>query len=548
VNRHDIAPVEHADLVGRHERLDAVAHQSVRNAVAAGDVDERVVRTRRCRRRGRTSRTVTSGARGSGRKDALPVRGERGPCLGVALLSCGTDKCGMRGFPQLVLIGFLAVTPAVVPAQHARATEGGATPSGAAQWRHIVGEPDEGAEFAEPDVGAIRISGSFVGSVNYNSHIQMVPEFAGNAPVSSEADSVDARFDQFTFGVFKTFAPWLSAGASIELERHGHRHSHGFDPEFGCPGGGPCIESFGAEEMETEVSLHRFSVTAIAPLGNGVALALGRFDVPFGYERHDAALNLTATISELQRFGRPQSMTGFQASYPITPWVDVTAWVVNRWENETTEDPPEDNNRAKSVGGRIGWTPLQAAQLLNVGLGGWWGEERADDSGRWLIDVDVTWSPFTTLHFAAEFAYGGESGVSFRERGVPFAAPAVSDRDVRWLGAYALVHYDVMPWLGFTGRYGIFDDQDGVRTGIEQVLQSVTIAPVFHLSRLIPGLRPPGVSFARTRHPLDWVDVRLEYRLNHSNQRVFSDVEPGTPILAASKNAHQVTLQSVVNF
>jgi Putative beta-barrel porin-2, OmpL-like. bbp2 len=457
----------------------------------------------------------------------------------------------MRALPQLVFIGLLIVIPAIVPAQHSRATGGGARPSGAAQWSEIRLEQDEGTELAEPDIGAIRISGSFIGSVNYNSHIQMVPEFAGNAPVSSEPDSVDFRFDQFTIGAFKTFAPWLSAGASIEVERHGHRHSHGLDPEFGCPGAGPCIEQFGAEEIETEVSLHRFSVTAIAPLGNGLALVLGRFDVPFGYERHDAPLNLTATISELQRFGRPQSMTGLQVSYPITPWLDATAWIVNRWENETTEDPPEDNNRPKSVGGRIGWTPLQAAQLLNVGVGGWWGEERDDDDGadsRWLIDVDMTWSPFTTLLLAAEVAYGGEPGVSFRERGAPFAAPAVSDRDVNWLGAYALVHYDVMTWLGFTVRYGIFDDQEGARTGVEQVLQSVTIAPIFHLSRLVPGLRPPGVSFARTRHPLDWVDVRLEYRLNHSNQPVFSDAAPGTPVLAAAKNAHQVTLQSVVSF
>jgi hypothetical protein len=223
---------------------------------------------------------------------------------------------------------------------------------------------------------------------------------------------------------------------------------------------------------------------------------------------------------------------------------------VNRWENETTEDPPEDNNRSKSLGGRLGWTPLQASQLLNVGVGGWWGEERDDDGAgtRWLVDVDVTWSPSSTLLLTAEVGYGGEAGVSFRERGTPFATPAVSDRDVHWLGAYALVHYDARTWLGFTVRYGIFDDQEGARTGVEQVLQSVTIAPIFHLSRLVPGLRPPGVSFARTRHPLDWVDVRLEYRLNHSNQPVFSDAEPGTPILAAAENAHQVTLQAVVIF
>src|SRR5213082_4168541 len=79
-------------------------------------------------------------------------------------------------------------------------------------------------------LAGVRFSGFFVGSANYNSHIQMVPEFAGSIPVSSEPRRTDFRFDQFSFGAFKTFAPWLSAGASLEVERHAHRHSHGFDP------------------------------------------------------------------------------------------------------------------------------------------------------------------------------------------------------------------------------------------------------------------------------------------------------------------------------
>src|SRR5256712_2492781 len=240
--------------------------------------------------------------------------------------------------------------------------------------------PAEMVGLPKPEIGGVRISGFFVGSANYNSHIQMVPEFAGNAPVSSEPRSLDFRFDQFTIGAFKTFSPWLSAGASIEVERHAARHSHGFDPDFGCDTGGVCIEQFGSEAIETEISLHRFNITGIAPLGNGLALSFGRFDTPFGYERHDAALNLTATLSEVNRFGRPMSMTGFQGWYAFAPWFDVTAWVVNRWENETTEDPLEDNNRDKSFGGRVGFTPLYGAQRLNFGIGGGRGTRRGWDT------------------------------------------------------------------------------------------------------------------------------------------------------------------------
>src|SRR2546429_8986080 len=120
--------------------------------------------------------------------------------------------------------------------------------------------PAEMVGLPKPEIGGVRISGFFDGSANYNSRIQMVPEFAGNAGVSSEPRSLDFRFDQFTIGAYKTFSPWLSAGASLEVERHGHRHSHGFEQPpganpFGCPGGGPCVDQFGAEGIVTEVNL-----------------------------------------------------------------------------------------------------------------------------------------------------------------------------------------------------------------------------------------------------------------------------------------------------
>jgi hypothetical protein len=322
------------------------------------------------------------------------------------------------------------------------------------------------------------------------------------------------------------------------------------DPDFGCPGDGPCQEQFGAEEAEIEVNLDRFNVTVVAPLGNGVALSFGRFDVPFGIERHDEPLLITATPSEVFRFGRPERMTGLQVGYPFTPWLDVSAWVVNRWENEATgEEDFNDNNRDKSFGGRIGFTPFPRQGLLNVGIGGFWGPEQDDNNAnkRWVIDVDVTWSPLPRFLVAGEFVYGGEENRAMRERGGPIAAPE-SVQDVHWWGMYILAYYEVYPWLGMAFRYGYFDDMDGGRTGVEQHLQSWTFVPVLHLSRLIPSLRPTGATYARTRQPIDWVNLKLEYRINHSNKPVFSDAEPAEPILTADKTSHQVQVQLVVNF
>jgi hypothetical protein len=243
-------------------------------------------------------------------------------------------------------------------------------------------------------------------------------------------------------------------------------------------------------------------------------------------------------------------MTGLQASYTFSPWLDVSGWVVNRWEAEVTDDDFNDNNHAKSLGGRIGITPISRDGLLTFGIGGFWGPEQDDnnDDVRSVLDVDATWTPVPRLLLAAEAVWGQEENVSFRRRGIPIEDPAVEGQTVHWSGFSLLTHYDFLDALGASLRYGYLKDNDGARTGIAQTLQSVTIAPVFHLSRLIRDLGKTGTTFPRTRHPIDWVDLKFEYRMDFSNRTAFSDAEPGTNLLSASKNSQRFQLQAVVNF
>jgi len=427
--------------------------------------------------------------------------------------------------------------------------------------------PFEIAGLGKPEVAGAQITGFFVGSYSYNSGLQMVPEAFGGTPALADPGRTNFRFDKFGFGVNRVFAPWLSAGAAIEVENHRGRHSHiTTNGTLGCPGGQAC-ERFGAEDSETVINLDRFNLTVVAPVGNGLGLSLGRFDLPFGIERHDENLLLTATTSELFRFGRPQRMTGFQATYAFAPWLDVAAWFVNRWESEDT-DPENfdfnDINSAKSFGGRLGFTPFAREGLLNFGIGGWYGREResrrfgqetspSDDprgDERWVLDVDFTWSPTSRLFFAGEAVYGGEEGVlRLRRVGRPVAEDEKTGVDTNWWGLYLLTHYDFTKWLGLTFRYGFFDDMDRGRTGVAQALHSFTVAPVLHLSALIPDLRPMGVAVPRTRHPFHWVDLKFEYRLNVSDRKVFGEVLPNQSLHdRASDTSHQIQLQAVVNF
>jgi hypothetical protein len=442
----------------------------------------------------------------------------------------------------------LAVLLLVATGAHDVAAEQRFSPDGA-------GAPEPTQPGVEPPP-SLNLTGFFVGSFNYSSALQIVPDASGAVSAASDPGRTSFRFDKFGLGVSRVFNHWLSAAAAIEAESHRDRHSHlvGRDgaasARFDCPVGRAC-ERWGLEPTDVEVGLDRFHVTAMAPVGNGLGVALGRFDVPFGIERHDDNLNLTATTSEVFRFGRPQRMTGLQLAYAFSPRVEAAAWLVNRWEAEDTlEDEVEDNNAGKSIGGRLGFALAPRVNLLSLGLGGWLGRERsARDGRRSLVTADLTWSPNPRVVVALEVVRGSERVASLREVGEPVATPHESDKPTRWTGYSALVHYDVSRALALSVRHGLLDDGDRARTGVPQRLQSLTIAPTLHLSAWIAELRPLATTVPRTSHPYHWVDLVLEYRLNLSDRPAFGEALPNVSLHdKAARRSHQLQLQLAVNF
>src|SRR5262249_18572173 len=179
--------------------------------------------------------------------------------------------------------------------------------------------PLEALGLPRATVGGVRITGFIVGSFNYNSRIQMVPEFAGGGAALSDPGATNFRFDKFGLALSRVFAPWLSASAAMELESHRDRHTHGFDPDFGCPGTGHCIERFGAGERDPEYNPDTLTRPGFVPRGPGLPFASARFGGPSAIERHEDPLLLPATPSEVFPFPRPNKMTGFQASYAFSP-------------------------------------------------------------------------------------------------------------------------------------------------------------------------------------------------------------------------------------
>src|SRR6185436_17260597 len=117
-------------------------------------------------------------------------------------------------------------------------------------------------------------------------------------------------------------------------------------------------------------------------------------------------------------FAKSQNFTGLQTFYQVGPLVDLNFWVANRWESHTTHEPFDDNNKSKSIGGRIGFSPTMHDALLNVGIGGWLGAERSDPANtanlglngpkRSVIDLDASFSPSSRSAYVSEIVRGRE--------------------------------------------------------------------------------------------------------------------------------------------
>jgi hypothetical protein len=480
-------------------------------------------------------------------------------------LTGGDPECSVRGSLQRVLpheSGWQATCAARRDGRHLL-TSGLALALLSLLASTAAAGEDGGAPAPPVEIGAppapgfdrLRISGFFVGSYGYNSALLIVPDAFGSVAAPTDPGRTAFRFDKIGLGLNRVFSSWLSVSAAVEAESHRDNHSHLVTPmsapnRYGCPGGASC-ERFGAEESPIEVGLDRFAVTAVAPVGNGVALSLGRFDTPFGIERHDENLNLTATTSEVFRYARPQRMTGLLAAYAISPRLDVSGWVVNRWEAEDTgEGDFNDVNGAKSLGGRIGISPLASETLLNIGVGAWRGVERPRSSGaRSLLTLDATWSPGSRTVVAAEAVRGTERIDFLRQVGLPVAEPAETDRRASWWGYSVVAHRDFTRAFGLSVRHALLDDGDRARTGVSQRLRSLTVAAVVHLSALSADLRPLTSTAPRTAHNYHWVDLKLEYRLAQSNRTAFGEALPNTSLHdQAAKHGHQVQLQVAVNF
>jgi hypothetical protein len=195
-------------------------------------------------------------------------------------------------------------------------------------------------------------------------------------------------------------------------------------------------------------------------------LTFGKFNAPIGFELLDPNDMYQYSHAMVFDFGLPTNLTGamFSGDYG---YVDYSLYVVNGW------DLIADDNKDKTVGARIGITPMEGA---NIGLSYITGKEGSDADGAETANLSV-FDVDLTLELVENLLIGGEFNMGTYEK---MSAVTAGD-DATWTGFLVMANYAVTDAVGLTVRYDSFHDKEGARlgSGVDETRNAVTISPSY---------------------------------------------------------------------
>lgn len=244
--------------------------------------------------------------------------------------------------------------------------------------------------------------------------------------------------------------------------------------------------------------LQQAYVTYHAPIGNGLDLKAGKFVTLLGAEVIESPSNWNYSRSFLFGYAIPFTHTGVLATYPLGEWGSTTWGLVNGW------DLVDETNSFKTILGNITLTPVKGVTLAtNLITGAEVGTNNRDD--RTVLDLVATWQPLDKLTLMANYDNGHQSNLLHRTN----TGTRGSD-SANWSGVALYAKYDLTDkWL-LAGRWEMFNDPDGVRTGLTA----------------FDGVGVDGVRLSEYTLTSQWqlythLLARLEYRHDSSTEKVF---------------------------
>jgi Putative beta-barrel porin-2, OmpL-like. bbp2 len=246
-----------------------------------------------------------------------------------------------------------------------------------------------------------------------------------------------------------------------------------------------------------DFDLQQAYVSWRAPIGNGLQLDFGKFITHVGaevFEGYDG-FNMNFSRTFVFGWGIPFNHTGIRATYEFTDQLSLMLMIANNWE----EDGTNDNNKDKTFGFQVGYTPVEKVGILLNWVGGNQGIKRVAGSAPSInsnfrnifdvvVDIELTRKWFLQLN----------ADLGTEENATALAGTA------KWWGYAAIVRYDVNKWFSMNVRGAHFNDDDGFRLGaVGNKLWEFTLTPEFRIAENMV--------------------VRFEYRHDQSNLGVFEN-------------------------
>ena len=230
----------------------------------------------------------------------------------------------------------------------------------------------------------------------------------------------------------------------------------------------------------------------VAPIGKGLTIDFGKFYTPIGAEVIETKDNYNYSRSFLFAYG-PFYHTGFRAKYAFNDKVALTGFLVNGWDNAFENNVSTD--AGKTVGFQLGLTPTKKfsftetfltgpeAPLANVPA------VSARDNWRHIADTVASYAVNDKFTLLGNFVVGSDAD----NRG---------DRG-SWVGFAGYFKYAFNKYAAFSPRFEVFNDKDGLRSGVAQTIKDITLTQELKLvNNLI---------------------TRFEYRRDFSNQNFFTN-------------------------
>ena len=187
---------------------------------------------------------------------------------------------------------------------------------------------------------------------------------------------------------------------------------------------------------------------------DSISLTAGKFATFEGIDLIESPDNPVITHGLLYWLAEPLFHVGAYATLPIGDDLEVSAGVVNGWDEE------QDSDESKTIVGRLGYS----AEDLSVGVSGTFGKEGGSDSGRLSLDLTGAYAASEDLAINFQGNFGSEDTAT-------------------WMGGGIQPVLDVSDDLTLSARGEMLIDTDGVRTGAgeKQTLISVTGCVAHHL-------------------------------------------------------------------